>query len=134
MKEIRANPLLSLSDVERSAIEIAELVDGMKAPEFLTDRVTRLAAERLLTNIGEALNNLRRIYGEKQLNEHIPSLRDTIRFRNILVHEYKLLEDEETWEYIVGYLPELLEAVQTLIAKETAKADQEIRESIVSYA
>ena len=128
------SPLLLLTVIEHSASDVAKLVEGMEASEFLSNEITRLAVEALLIRIGGALGKLSLIYGEEALSEHVPRLRETIRFRDILVDEYRAVADEETWGHVSTHLPSLLEAVQALIEKEMVKADRGIHEPTTNYA
>jgi uncharacterized protein with HEPN domain len=69
--------------------------------------------ERLFTIIGEAM---------RQLDQHHPAYlhgiieaRKIIDFRNILVHQYATVDDEEVWSAVQSKLPLLRNQVAELI-------------------
>jgi len=62
----------------------------------------RAAVERKFSIIGEAMAQARRHYPEVTLR--IEHARDTIDFRNLLMHNYLLVDDKLVWGVVEGSL------------------------------
>jgi len=80
---------------------------------YESNRLLRAGVERLFTIIGEAM---------RQLDQHHPAYlhgiieaRKIIDFRNILVHQYATVDDEEVWSAVQSKLPLLRNQVAELI-------------------
>ncbi len=96
----------------RDAIEnIMEYTSGGRE-EFMSDRKTRDAVVRNFEIIGEAT---------KRLSEAAKSRRPDIRwrdiagFRDVLIHVYEGVDYVEVWNIVENHLPELREAVGSLL-------------------
>ena len=75
------------------------------------DRKTQSAVERQLAIIGEALNQLRKI----EPNIEIENDTQIIGFRNRLIHAYDSLDNSIVWVIINKYLKKLKIEIQNLI-------------------
>ena len=75
------------------------------------DRKTQSAVERQLAIIGEALNQLRKI----EPNIEIENDTQIIGFRNRLIHAYDSLDNSIIWVIINKYLKKLKIEIQNLI-------------------
>jgi uncharacterized protein with HEPN domain len=104
-----------LWDMQNAAKEINEFMHGVKYAKFEKDKMMRYAAERLLLIIGEAANHLSPQFRNK--HPEIPWL-VFIRFRNILAHEYGESLLTRVWLAATKSAPELLEALEKLLAEE----------------
>jgi uncharacterized protein with HEPN domain len=63
--------------------------------------------------IGEALARLER--SDRDLIEAIPDYRQIIGFRNRIAHGYDDIRDEQVWEIIHTFLPQLKATVERLL-------------------
>ena len=106
-----ANRLLDALD---SARAVQHFIEGYTLGTFVESRLVRSAVERELATIGEAINAALRV--EPSLIEGIPSLREWISLRNILIHAYNDILPEVIWETVVSELPALIGAFESLLA------------------
>lgn len=79
--------------------------------EFAKSRTTKMAVERELTIIGEAIKRLTVIAPEI----NIDNAQKIISTRNILAHEYDAVDDITIWGIIINHLPKLKIEVQALL-------------------
>lgn len=101
-----------LADALRAADRVLDFVDGKVLAEYEADELLRSAVERKFEIIGEALNQLRQL--DAALAARVPDLRQIVGFRNILVHGYASLDDEQVW-YTIDDLSALRTALQALL-------------------
>jgi uncharacterized protein with HEPN domain len=85
-----------------------------KEPATRPDELRRSAVERQLEIIGEALKHLRN--GDPETAQHIPDITRIIGLRNILAHGYTMVDDAVVWSAASQRVPELLAAVDQLLA------------------
>ncbi|MGI8403252.1 MAG: HepT-like ribonuclease domain-containing protein [Thermomicrobiales bacterium] len=76
-----------------------------RSDSFLDDIVLELAAQKLLENIGEALNQVRRT--DPAMNAVIPNLHRYIGLRNHLSHGYDTVNYDVLWIIVIQEIPEL---------------------------
>jgi len=112
---MRPDPRGLLTDVDQAATDIKHFVEGMDLKTYLGDMRTQAAVERKFEIIGEALNRLHQSYPE--IAERIPSLRQVVDFRNLLIHGYSVVIPDRVWDYAENYLPELRRIVLALLAE-----------------
>lgn len=96
-----------LSDLSLACSEIGSFTAGKSLDDYLADRLLQLGLEREFEIIGEALNRLERIDGDR-LEQHIPEYRRIIGFRNIIAHGYDVIDDVTLWDLATNRVPELL--------------------------
>ncbi|SHI85601.1 Uncharacterized conserved protein, contains HEPN domain [Hymenobacter daecheongensis DSM 21074] len=103
-----------LFDILR-AIELAE--DFVRdIPDFAAYRAdvkTRSAVERQLGIVGEAVNQLRRVWPHAEL----PNTKQMVDFRNRLIHSYDNIDDVIVWAILHRHLPALKADVQRHLAE-----------------
>lgn len=104
-------------DMQQACHLILQFTEGKNFGDYAEDITCKSAVERQFIILGEALNRLCK--AEPQVGELIPSRRDIINFRNILVHGYDRVEDEVVWGIIKKYLPDLYQTVNRLMPDET---------------
>ena len=109
------DPRIFLADVDSAATDIEHFTDGMDRAAYVGDVRTQAAVERKFEIIGEALNRLHQTFPE--IAERIPSLREVVGFRNLLIHGYAVVIPDRVWEYAQNDLPELRRNVRALLAK-----------------
>lgn len=94
---------------------LLERTASMTLDEYLQDKTVRLAVERCFITLGEAM---------KQLNLHHPATASAfaqkpglVAFRNVIVHEYWAVDNEDVWSILVSKVPalkaEIALAIQT---------------------
>ena len=101
-----------LWDMMDAARTICEFTKGMDLDQFLRDRRTQAAVERLTGIIGEAARRISDAY--KMCYPEIP-WRKIISQRNVLVHEYGDINQERMWVLVSKRIPELIELLTPLI-------------------
>ncbi len=110
---MRPDPRVLLADVDRAAADIAYFTEDMDRETYVGDARTQAAVERKFEIIGEALNRLHQTRPE--IAERIPTLREVVDFRNLLIHGYAVVIPDRVWDYAVNDLPELRRIVQALL-------------------
>lgn len=105
---------LYIEDI-KNAIEwvLDEYVKGMDFYTFINDNKTQDAVIRQVTIIGEAMNNLTEEFVEK--HKVLPT-REAISMRNLLVHEYDMVDIERLWSTVQKDLPKLLTTVNEILS------------------
>jgi uncharacterized protein with HEPN domain len=101
-----------LSDI-LMAIELIEefIVDDKDFTLYDQDRKTQSAVERQLAIIGEALNQLKKLEPEIEIQND----KQIISFRNRLVHAYDSLDNSMIWAIISKHLSPLKIEIQKLM-------------------
>src|SRR5690606_39067741 len=90
---------------------------GCTHARYLADPMLRRASERCFEIIGEALTQLRRI--DPSAAERITDWRSIISFRNVLIHNYGVIDHSKTWDIIENELPLLRRELQALLKSGT---------------
>ena len=85
------------------------------ARRTLTTLGTQAAVERKFEIIGAAPNRLYR--SSPELAERIPSLREVVGFRNLLIHGYSTVIPDRVRDYTRNDLPERCRVVRDLLAE-----------------
>ncbi len=101
-----------LWDMEQACTAVREFIAGAGQDRYANDLMLRSAVERQLQNIGEALTQLAKL--DPELAARVPRHRQLIGFRNVLVHGYAGLNNEEVWRVVHENLPDLHAAVTAL--------------------
>ena len=65
----------------------------MDSSAFAENEIVRAAVERKFEIMGEALNQLSKI--DPALARRVPDFRDIISFRNLLIHGYAVVDQDE---------------------------------------
>jgi uncharacterized protein with HEPN domain len=98
-------------------LEVGESIQGLTAglsfDEYRREEILRLAVERQLITVGEALNVALQL--DPALRNQITEAREIIAFRNILVHNYSSIRHDKVWTAITIELPLLLAQVRALL-------------------
>lgn len=102
-----------LWDVLDAARFVADAIASRDADGFAADPMLRLAIERQLITIGEALARLRR--DAPEVAPQVPLLHQAVGLRNILVHNYDGAEPGVVWDAASVHLPVLVAAILGLI-------------------
>jgi len=112
----RRDPKVFLWEAREAAETALRFARGKSFDAFIADDLLRSGIERQLQIVGEALSQLSKI--EPQTAEHIPRLRQIIAFRNILVHGYASVDDENVWRIVHNDLPRLIGTIDVILGGE----------------
>ena len=102
-----------LWDIQEAALAIGRFTAGMDSSGFANNEVVRAAVERKFEIMGEALNQLSKI--DPALAHRVPDFREIISFRNLLIHGYAVVDQDEVWDAVETSLPGLRKAVAALL-------------------
>ncbi len=101
-----------LHDILQSAEKVQRYVRDKTFGDFQQDELLRDGVERNLEIIGEAARKVSEVF--KQNHPDIP-WRKMIAQRNVLVHEYESISNEEIWEVATFHIPRLIRTLELLI-------------------
>lgn len=104
-KKYLSDILIAINLIEKFTVEISDF------NVYQEDLKTQSAVERQLAIIGEALNQLRKV----NPNLEIENDRQIIGFRNRLVHAYDSIDNSIVWAIINRHLIKLKEEIQGLV-------------------
>lgn len=90
-----------LEDALAAATEVSQIA----APGWQENRVSALAIERLLMNVGEALSRVR--FSDPDVLDAIPDAFKVIGMRNVLAHGYDSLDPDRILDAVEKNLPKL---------------------------
>ena len=107
------DPRSFLWDVRDAADAIARFTSSLDSSGYAGNEIVRAAVERKFEIIGEALHHLAK--RDPALARRIPDFRDIISFRNLLIHGYAVVNQDEVWDAVQTSLPRLREAVAALL-------------------
>jgi uncharacterized protein with HEPN domain len=107
----RPEVLTLLGHIEEAANAILNDARDRTLDDYLHSRSLRSSIEREFIIIGEALKNA------LALEPALPITRSRVivDFRNLLVHQYSLVDDEYVWGLVQRDLPRLLAEVRALL-------------------
>ena len=110
------NPELSkyLTDIIIAIEDIESFVlrNGRQYEIFINDKMFRMAVEREIGIIGEALNQALKI----DSNLPITDARKIVGTRNYIIHAYDSLRPDMLWAIVIKNLPILKEEITTILA------------------
>lgn len=110
---MKREPRAFVWDIVQAGSAVEQFLSGVAFSEYLGNLQLKSAVERQLITIGEALTQLSRVDPERAAR--IPEYRQVIAFRNVLVHGYASLRDDEVWRAIGQSLPELVAAAAAML-------------------
>jgi uncharacterized protein with HEPN domain len=110
----RKSPKL-LEDIRDAAAFILESASDKTLADYRSDRLFRQAIERNFEIIGEAMKRLVRL--DPDVAAGIDQHEQIIAFRNLLIHGYDLIDDEQVWKVITEHVPALRRQVQALLSQ-----------------
>lgn len=111
----RHDPLITLRQIEEFAKQAALLgTEGSRA-SLSSDWKYRLAAERAVELIGEAVTRL-----PSEVRDRHPALpwREIIAMRNRLIHGYDGVDEDIVWDVLATQAPALAAALPAILAAE----------------
>jgi uncharacterized protein with HEPN domain len=107
------DPRVFLWDARKAADAIVAFTRGKTFEDYRPDAMLRAAVERQFEIIGEALAQLARV--DAALDNRIPDLHRIIAFRNILVHGYAVVKNDEVRRAVATDLPKLRDTLNQLL-------------------
>jgi uncharacterized protein with HEPN domain len=96
-----------------AADAIARFTGSLDSSGYAESEIVSAAVERKFEIIGEALNQLAK--RDPALARRVPDFRDIISFRNLLMHGYTVVDQNEVWDAVQTSLPRLRDAVTALL-------------------
>lgn len=94
--------------------EIERFTIGRTQSDYLHDSMLRSAVLWQLMRIGETIRELAR--DDLAVASRITEFREIIGLRNLLIHEFHIVEHDQVWQYVQTDLPTLREDVRALLA------------------
>ncbi len=124
---IHRRTVAALSDVQAAAAYILRRTHGLDQPTYAADEDLQLAVERQFITIGEAFARLRRLSEQtgQDIIQHFTGARGIINFRNVLVHNYDLIEEDQIWLVISKHLPVLIREIDKFLTESAADTPSE---------
>ncbi len=104
-----------LWDALRAADWVTLHIASRRWEDYLVDETLRLAVERQLEIVGEALGQMAR--RDPDTASAIPELGQIVGFRNVLAHGYADIDHERVWRIITTQLPGLRETLARLLGE-----------------
>lgn len=102
-----------LRDILRCHAQAQEILSGVSLDQFASEWRLQLIVERLLEIVGDALRQLED--EAPDVAEQIVDLRKFKGLRNILAHQYAVLEYDILWATVTRALPGLSGRVEVLL-------------------
>lgn len=103
----------------RDALDAARLIEsqvsGLSRPEYDADPWFRSAVERQIEIIGEALNHVRRLVPELEMQ--FPDIHEWVTMRNLVAHVYDKVDHDIVWDTINRDIPELVRRIERVLQK-----------------
>lgn len=104
-----------LDDILQNTFAIEKFVENTKDYDsFLNDLKTRMAVERAIEIIAEALNRIKK----KDESIQLTNARKIISTRNKIIHGYDYISYDVIWEISKKHIYPLREEVEILIAEK----------------
>lgn len=101
-----------LWDAQEAAARALRFTANKSFSDYAADELLRSAVERQFLILGEALGRLRQL--DPGLANQVPDLHKAVALRNQLAHGYAEIDDAIVWGVVVGPLPAMLSALQSL--------------------
>lgn len=102
-----------LEDINRAANRIFRFTKSKTFQEYSDNDLLRSGVERQFEIIAEAINRMSKI--EPDILSRISKYQRIISFRNILIHDYDMVDDHVVWDIIQIDLPKLNLEIQNII-------------------
>ena len=103
-KKYLSDILMAIDLIEKFTVDITDF------NLYIADLKTQSAVERQLAIIGEALNQLKKL----ETNLQIENDKQIIGFRNRLIHAYDSIDNSIVWAIINRHLKKLKEEIFTI--------------------
>lgn len=107
--------LAYLADIVDACEAIESFLTGVDPDAYRAAQMIRSAVERQLILIGEAVESLLRL--DPGLSESISHARRIVDFRNLLTHDYAVVNDTVVWAIATGEVPILRKECRAILAE-----------------
>ncbi len=104
-----------LIDIQQCLEELATFVQGKTLSDYQREAMLRRAIEREFTIIGEVMRRILHHFPESAAR--IENARKIANFRNVIVHEYNLLDDAKIWDNATCAAPILKQQIDGWLAE-----------------
>ena len=108
----RRDPLVAVQQMRDHGKEAMELAEDRSRVDLDLDRMFELAMVRLLEILGEAA---RRVPEEFRARYPNVPWRQTTDLRNVLIHDYDIVDFDALWDVVQTHLPPLIPQLQVII-------------------
>lgn len=105
-----------LLDARAAAGDIISFTTSLTLDMYQQDYQLRLAVERLITIVGEAMAYALRF--DNELKKRIPDAQSSIEIRNRIIHGYDSVDNAIVWSASTVSIPILLEQINEVLNKE----------------
>jgi uncharacterized protein with HEPN domain len=112
---MRHDPRTYLQEVLGSALNIQNFTEDIDLEGYRADLMRRRAVEREFTILGEALTRLEQKH--PTVAEQVAEIKSIRRFRNRLVHQYDVVDDELVFGIVRDNAPELIQQVRRIVSE-----------------
>lgn len=102
-----------LHDARTACIKIGVITEDIDFATYASNEIVRLAVERLLEIVGEALSVALRI--DPTLQDRFPDLRRAVGLRNRIIHGYDDINDAVIWDIVRTNVPPLATELGVLL-------------------
>ena len=109
------DPKIFLTHIAQSIELVLGYVSDVSEESFGGDLQLQDAVVRRLEIIGEAVRNMPESYRAR--HPEVP-WRDIVDFRNVLIHEYFIVDTDVVWTIVHTELPQLAVQIQALLAED----------------
>lgn len=101
-----------LLDMSEAAEDIEEFTKEVTFDEFEDDKLVKRAVEREVEIIGEAAKNI-----SDEFKAQHPEIdwKSMARARDLVIHAYGKVEEEELWKIVTDDIPALIEDLEQLL-------------------
>ena len=111
---MRRDLAVYLVDLQQCLEELVIFSAGKQLGDYRNDVLLRRAIERDFTVVGEIMRRILHHFPETQRIDHAQSIAN---FRNVIVHEYDVLDDVQIWNIVSQSAPILKQQVDDWIAE-----------------
>lgn len=102
---MRSDLAKRLHDAHIACQKVVGFTSDMTFAQYLSNELVRLAVERLLEIVGEALSVALKI--DPSLQDRFPNLRRAVGLRNRIIHGYDDINDAVIWDIVQTNVPPL---------------------------
>ncbi len=102
-----------LHDAQIACEKVVGFTSNMTVAEYSSNEVVRIAVERLLEIVGEALSVALKM--DPSLQDRFPNLRRAVGLRNRIIHGYDDINDAVIWDIVQTNVPPLARELGVLL-------------------
>lgn len=110
-----------LWDMLRHGKEVVAFLGDQTLETYRSNLLMRRAVERSVSIVGEAAWRLSDEF--KTAHSQVP-WRAIAAQRHILIHEYRIIDDEKIWRVATVHVPELLRVIEPLLPEPPKATDE----------